>query len=90
MKEALGRNESAANIKERDEWQVGRVEVRVKPGQGVGFPLGDGGNNPLLQLYLLLSLKQQRTRRCQQCFFFFFTTCGLLTSRRCSVEEEGD
>lgn len=72
MKEALGRNESAANMKERDEWQVGRVEVRVKPGQGVGFPLRDGGNNPPLQLYLLLSLKRQRTRRCQQCFFFFF------------------
>lgn len=94
MKEALGRNESGANIKERDEWQVGRVEVRVKPGQGVGFPLRDGGNNPLLQLYLLLSLKRQRTRRCQQCFFFLQRVgFAHLDRAMClckSVEEEGD
>lgn len=96
MKGALGRNERAANIKERDEWQLGRVEVRVKPGQGVGFPLRDGGNNPLSQLYLLLSLKRQRTRRRQQWFFvFFLQRVGFAHVDRAmclckSVEEEGD
>lgn len=56
---------------------VCKCEGKARPVRG--FPLRDLGNNPLLQPYLLLSLKHERTRRCQHCA----TMYGLYKCRLC-------
>lgn len=62
MKGALAWNERPVNINKKREWHTGCVNVRVKLGHQVDYPLRDLGNNPLQPLYLLLSLKHGKGR----------------------------
>lgn len=62
MKGALAWNERPVNINEQCEWHAWLCKCEGKAGPPSGFPLRDVGNNPLLQPYVLLSLKHERGR----------------------------